>query len=1050
MAFGRAETFKQNLVHLLSDQIEFDPFQNSFDPDEAFDMSDPPTLYVATYGSKVSSLWKNPQVIKTRVIREAALYLGEQIEASGGSNLLTGIKHMMQVGRKHFDYILVISGSYPDQCAHHIISYMEQAMLGQTSPVFHFVSYDCPNPVLNQFLAHLSTLNPKNIFHCYSAADNASIFLSSEVSKVQDEMKEAQKLLELVQSIRKTAECEVNRSETVVSQIKSLVIGNEDPNSNLAEEVAVFDRELNICEGEPQSTSENWLSRNGLKAKKLSLYQVLAPNAFEKLTKYVRSIDKTVSAQIYDKFMSQVEWPDGSVKNVHVDFAVLFEYQKQLSLAVSLYEKRVHWLTLSSRSIFGTVVENRVCFVLDLCAQNVDYLVHIKYSIRRLLEQQILGKTHFNFITLGGRSPEDKGDNLLFRKSLVPVNKQNLQEAWQWIRRLSCGGSRNVLEALKRILEGNIGTSESFHTSRPEGIYLFTSGIPDQECTLLSAYLEQTLFATVTKLHIVLYNVDDYDIVTGNAIPARYANITKTADSLRRLANSTKGRFHWFRETGIIDSDDIRLLLEEIDVAVRYSKKCLQLVSEAKRKGCSDGDEAHSKMLKSGHDQLKKQSNLMILGPPKSTVLTEARKLTLQQKKYEAQNVIPKTLAYRNGIPACDPMKSVKVSRSSSAISKSAAINQEEEALTSKQWINKYGLKSLGMDLFKLVSGSACTHEYSFVKSTNSRVEAKYCSGLFPIFNVRGTMRHLHYTVDQLQNYIKRGKLILKRYCRRLEWLLSGSRRIFGVLAERRVVIVVDISGSMVCHMEEIKESLKLLIWEQIFARNILFNVIAFNDKVHVWNIKQSLALPDETSCHDCIAWIDQLAADGGTSTAEATLMGIELLTRPEKYWEDSRKPDWLDPVDSNFGGIYVLSDGKPDKSCVSTFAQIESSVNEVLQDKKVKKNSLRINTICFNCDDEASLDFMKKVAKFTKGRFWRAQSVETTAPILIAIEALQNRLKKDCTELEHPVLPKIDSDDVKELSKEISNLRRYIDQSLQLINIYISERSNRKKTTPE
>ncbi|VEL43416.1 unnamed protein product [Protopolystoma xenopodis] len=52
----------------------------------------------------------------------------------------------------------------------------------------------------------------------------------------------------------------------------------------------------------------------------------------------------------------------------------------------------------------------------------------------------------------------------------------------------------------------------------------------------------------------------------------------------RQLANSTGGRFHWFRETGIIDSDDVRLLQEEIDTAVEYMKQAEHLVNCSKQK----------------------------------------------------------------------------------------------------------------------------------------------------------------------------------------------------------------------------------------------------------------------------------------------------------------------------------------------------------------------------------------------------------------------------------------------------------------------------------
>ena len=81
-----------------------------------------------------------------------------------------------------------------------------------------------------------------------------------------------------------------------------------------------------------------------------------------------------------------------------------------------------------------------------------------------------------------------------------------------------------------------------------EGIYLFTSGIPDQPQEVVTQYLEEVCCGRNRHLHVILFNVDDYD--ANGAIPSRYANITKTAEFLRNMAHCTSGRFHWFRETG--------------------------------------------------------------------------------------------------------------------------------------------------------------------------------------------------------------------------------------------------------------------------------------------------------------------------------------------------------------------------------------------------------------------------------------------------------------------------------------------------------------------
>ena len=94
-------------------------------------------------------------------------------------------------------------------------------------------------------------------------------------------------------------------------------------------------------------------------AKGLDLYQVLAPNAFSYLEEFIPVIRKTVQSQVHSRAMTQFRWHDGTLKNIHVDMSLLFEYQKQLGAVVKLYEKRIDWLSCGSRKFFGSVTENK-------------------------------------------------------------------------------------------------------------------------------------------------------------------------------------------------------------------------------------------------------------------------------------------------------------------------------------------------------------------------------------------------------------------------------------------------------------------------------------------------------------------------------------------------------------------------------------------------------------------------------------------------------------------------------------------------------------------
>ncbi|VEL25477.1 unnamed protein product [Protopolystoma xenopodis] len=96
-----------------------------------------------------------------------------------------------------------------------------------------------------------------------------------------------------------------------------------------------------------------------------------------------------------------------------------------------------------SRRLFGTLIEKRLLFLLDLSAGNAPYFMHIQQALRSLFEEQIIQSDAFNLITFGGCKIRS------FRPHLVETNAANLQKAWLWIRKRRCGGTRNLLGALR-------------------------------------------------------------------------------------------------------------------------------------------------------------------------------------------------------------------------------------------------------------------------------------------------------------------------------------------------------------------------------------------------------------------------------------------------------------------------------------------------------------------------------------------------------------------------------------------------------------------------
>ncbi len=86
---------------------------------------------------------------------------------------------------------------------------------------------------------------------------------------------------------------------------------------------------------------------------------------------------------------------------------------------------------------------------------------------------------------------------------------------------------------------------------------------------------------------------------------------------------------------------------------------------------------------------------------------------------------------------------------------------------------------------------------------------------------MNGTIRHLQLKQGELKEYSEQCEKVLKRYVKRLQWLLSGSRRLFGTITEQYCTILIDTSGSMDQYMVELKKELANLVWEQLYKNKI-------------------------------------------------------------------------------------------------------------------------------------------------------------------------------------------------------------------------------------
>lgn len=306
------------------------------------------------------------------------------------------------------------------------------------------------------------------------------------------------------------------------------------------------------------------------------------------------------------------------------------------------------------------------------------------------------------------------------------------------------------------------------------------------------------------------------------------------------------------------------------------------------------------------------------------------------------------------------------------------------------------------------------------IKLTSS---ARYCS-VFPSINIKGSIRHLQLRPRELDDYRQRCEAVLRRYFKRMQWLLNGSRLTFSTNVHKYILILVDTSGSMEPYIDYLKKELATLVWEQLFANQIQFNFIQFNDDYQTW--RENLVLPTEDNCHEAIAWISTLKANGNTCSERVLKYAFDFHHTKQ-------------PID----GIYYISDGKPDHSTSFLLEQVRLMNTNPSSTTDTKLVS--INTVSFCCQDIDANNFLKSLAHDNDGRYHRSTNSSRE------IHLFMHRLQEDKTydlELDDTLLPELESDDIKRLLKEIVKARLYLKQAITFRSLYNQQQDPKKDTT--
>ncbi|OXB81802.1 UNVERIFIED_CONTAM: hypothetical protein H355_014999 [Colinus virginianus] len=308
-----------------------------------------------------------------------------------------------------------------------------------------------------------------------------------------------------------------------------------------------------------------------------------------------------------------------------------------------------------------------------------------------------------------------------------------------------------------------------------------------------------------------------------------------------------------------------------------------------------------------------------------------------------------------------------------------------------EEWLTKYSIKKLKLELPRLIFGPGCTHQKKIVESLHKKVSAKYCA-IFPSVEINGVVRHLQVQSKELETYIEQMEKLLLRYVQRIQWLLSGSRRLFGTILEANVCILIDTSGSMDPYLPQITKELTSLIWEQLRKNEVRFNLMRFAEHTESW--REHLVEATDKTCHDAVQWVSKFHAHGNTCILMALQKALSF---------------------QDVEALYILTDGKPDTSCNLILKEIE---------RLRKQQDIKIHTISFSSVDREANAFLKKLASQTGGRYHCGLG-DVDGQL-----AAYRMMTEGFSDEDDQVFPYFEGDDLKKLSEEVAKARGFLKQA--------------------
>ncbi|XP_007501135.2 von Willebrand factor A domain-containing protein 3B isoform X2 [Monodelphis domestica] len=551
---------------------------------------------------------------------------------------------------------------------------------------------------------------------------------------------------------------------------------------------------------EDRLDSGKWLQKYGLKAQKLTAFDILADCSFRHIdgvvdikakpnNVYLQTCaepnKKNVHAKYCNKFV-HTPWKDGRMVHVYVTADKCKAYEEKMYNALEQINKRIEWLQNGSQGLFGMVLEDFIYILIDTSQSMKGKLPLVKEKIFQLLKEQLVFKKKFNFVKFDAKA-------VAWQKELAEVNEDNLEKAKEWIKNLQVGSSTNTTDAL-RIAFADKGTKI---------IYILTDGRPDQP---VETILRQVQLRKKIPIHTISFNYHDED-----------AN-----EFLKELSLRTGGEFHYFHygfrdplDPDAYMNQQMNLLQQEVEMGRNDLERVQNLCTESMMLDWyqnlqNEEETEHTKPASEVVLEKEKLSEISLETPSKRKVCpSEASSISpcgsppqiLLKKKVPfaeptktsllRNSFIEKKLKEKGWNAKKDPLSEPKELSGKRTISpnrkevsitsekipqvRSRDSSQDSLDMSSETWLKIHGLAAKRLTIMDVLSTSTIPHRSKYVPVLGKHVGSKVYDSVLTLKHVgNGTkqMILINPLSVNFKTYIQNVEQAVKSFKRRLNLLI--------------------------------------------------------------------------------------------------------------------------------------------------------------------------------------------------------------------------------------------------------------------------------------